>query len=93
MVSRWINGIDVPSPESCIRIAEVMNIDPDDVLGIAGHRIPDRPVPPDDPISEIARMMRRMKQSPDRLRTIQAIIETYLETDRESHNNVLVHAA
>jgi transcriptional regulator with XRE-family HTH domain len=93
MISRWINGIDVPSPESCIRIAEVLNVDPDDVLGIAGHRIPDRPLPPDDPISEIYRMMRRMKRTPDRVMTLRRIVEAYLETDGASQESRLLQVA
>lgn len=92
-VSRWVNGLEVPSPESCIRIAEVLNVDSDDVLGLAGHRIPTRPVAPDDPATRLSRLLKRVRWNGDRAKTIEAILETYLETDRESPRNRFLPAA
>lgn len=92
-ISRWINGVEVPSSENSIRIAEAFFVDPDDVLALAGHRIADKPFPPDDPITEIYRMMRRMRQTPDRVAGIRAIVEMFLQTDREAQGKPLVTGA
>ena len=37
-VSRWLTGARIPDPDSCDRIADVLFVDPDEVLVIAGHR-------------------------------------------------------
>lgn len=37
-VSMWVNGQRVPDPASCDRIADVLFVDVDEVLAIAGHR-------------------------------------------------------
>lgn len=37
-VSRWILGVRTPDPESCEKIADVLFVDVDEVLAIAGHR-------------------------------------------------------
>jgi transcriptional regulator with XRE-family HTH domain len=92
-VSRWLNGREIPSSDNARRIADAFYIDRDDVLARAGHRDPDDPFSPDDPISRLCRKLRQIRQSPDRLMTIDAILDTYLSTDRESQNNLLAPAA
>lgn len=92
-ISRWVNGKELPSSENAIKLAEALDADPDDVLALAGHRDPDRPVPPDDPIRELYRMMQRMKKNPDRIETLRAIVERYLENDRASREGLLSQAA
>lgn len=92
-ISDWLNRKRLPSPESCFRLAEALNVDPDDVLALAGHRVPTRPLPPDDPRTEIWAKLNRINPLPDRLKTIDLILDTYLETDRGSQKNALVHAA
>lgn len=37
--SRWWNGIHVPDPESCFRIAKFLGISAEDVLAAAGHPV------------------------------------------------------
>lgn len=86
-ISRWVNSVEVPSSENSIRIAEAFFVDPDDVLALAGHRVADKPFPPDDPITEIYRMMRGMRQTPDRIAGIRAIVQMFLETDRDTQGN------
>ena len=51
-VSEWLSGKRRPNP-SRRRLADVFNVDPDDVLALVGHRVPDEPLPPDDPRSRI----------------------------------------
>ena len=38
IVSQWLNGNRNPSPKSIDKIADVLFVDPDEVLAIAGHR-------------------------------------------------------
>lgn len=40
-ISRWARGERIPTPESCDRLADVLGVDLDTVLGVAGHRPPD----------------------------------------------------
>jgi transcriptional regulator with XRE-family HTH domain len=82
-ISEWMSGQRRPNPTSCIALAEAFGVDADDVLAIAGHRIPVEPVDPDDPRRRIDSLLRRVRLTPDRARTIEAILQTYLETDRE----------
>jgi transcriptional regulator with XRE-family HTH domain len=91
-ISRWANAIDVPSPENCIRLADAFLLDPDDVLAVAGHRIADRPLPPDDPIAELIRMLRLIRPNQDRIGGLRAILEMYLEIDREAPQDYLAAA-
>jgi SOS-response transcriptional repressor LexA len=37
-VSSWVTGSRLPEPDSCVRIADALGIDPDEVLDRAGHR-------------------------------------------------------
>lgn len=93
VISRWLTGVNVPSPSNCLKLAETLFVSSDDVLAIAGHRIPDRPIADDDPISELTRMMKQMDPKPDRVNTLRAILQMYLETDHEPQDSLLVHAA
>lgn len=36
-VSRWVHGIDIPSPTSCRRLAEYAGVRAEKILAIAGH--------------------------------------------------------
>jgi transcriptional regulator with XRE-family HTH domain len=40
-VSRWLSGRNVPEPEQCAAIADVLAIPLTDVLRAAGHPVPD----------------------------------------------------
>ncbi len=56
-VSRWISGERLPSYNSCLTIARVLGIDPDIVLGKAGHpltrQVRERPRSLDDILREL----------------------------------------
>lgn len=56
-ISRWINNERVPSPRSCLRMADIFGIDEDVVLRAAGHKpppdTPQRPRSLDDIIAEL----------------------------------------
>lgn len=55
-VSRWINNEQLPTPQSCLRIASTLGVDDDIVLRAAGHKPATRARPPrsfDDIIDEL----------------------------------------
>ncbi len=83
-ISEWMSGHRRPSPASCNVLADAFGVDPDVVLAVAGYRTPPEPLDPDDPRQRITSLLRRVRLTPDRTRTIEAILETYLETDRET---------
>lgn len=45
-VSRWLSRMDVPSPKSCLRLAEYSGVPIEKMLSIVGHtpRVAERPV-------------------------------------------------
>jgi transcriptional regulator with XRE-family HTH domain len=92
-VSRWVNGREVPSSNNARRIADAFYLEQDDVLTLAGHRDQDRPISPDDPLSRLIRKLKRVTLNRDRENLLDQILDAYLETDRDSQDNLLVHAA
>lgn len=52
-ISRWVRGDRVPTPESCDLLADVLGVDLDGILALAGHRPLDTMYRPDDPRNDI----------------------------------------
>ena len=46
-VSAWLNGVRVPEPEQCRRLADALGVDPRTVLRLNGHLSPE---PDDNPL-------------------------------------------
>lgn len=92
-ISRWANGIELPNSENARKLADVLNASQKFVLILAGHFDREEPPSPDDPVSKIERKMRRVRMTGDRVKMIDSILETYLETDSESQESRLYHAA
>jgi transcriptional regulator with XRE-family HTH domain len=80
-VSQWLNAKRVPSPASCDVIADVLHVDRDKVLALAGHRPPDVELAPDDPIADLNAMLRRIAWDDERIATIRAIIGQWYDRD------------
>ncbi len=59
-VSYWVGGRKVPEPKNCNKLAEVLALDPDEVLTKAGHR--PSLLTDDDP--EIRHMFELVRQLP-----------------------------
>lgn len=82
-VSNWLSGKRRPMPESCDRIADVMFVDRDFVLALAGHRPLDEPVDADDPGTRIAALVPRVRWTPDRAFGIERLFTGWIEFDRD----------
>lgn len=62
-VSSWATGDRVPDPESCDLIADVLLVDRDMVLALAGHRTLDEPLKANDPRRDIIAAIRQLDPS------------------------------
>ena len=82
-VNRWLHGAEPrkPSPASCDLIADVLGVDRDEVLAIAGHRPPDEELAPDDPRRELIALVKRVRWTPERAGTIRALLEVWRGDD------------
>lgn len=78
-ISEWISGKRVPNPESCLKLAEAFGADPDEVLALAGHRLPTRPLRPDDPKARIIALVKRVPMSPQQAAGLEAMLRAWLE--------------
>lgn len=82
-VSRWMTGERVPDPSSIDKIADVLGVDLDLVLALAGHRPPDTELNPDDPASAIIALVKQVQWTDERAETITATLERMRKFDRQ----------
>jgi transcriptional regulator with XRE-family HTH domain len=75
-VSEWINGKRRPIPQTCIRLAEAFDVDPDTVLAIAGHRSATAPL--DDPKADLIALIRRADLSPETIYAMSAMVREFM---------------
>jgi transcriptional regulator with XRE-family HTH domain len=81
-VSEWLAGKYLPSPASCLRLADALNVDADEVLALAGHREPTEPLAPDDPHTRIIALVKRVRLTPDRSAGLEGTLISWIEFDR-----------
>lgn len=81
VVSRWVRGDRVPDPASCDRIADVLGVDVDLVLTLAGHRPAVEPLAPDDERRELLGYLKRLQLTPDRVTALRGVLRGWLEAD------------
>lgn len=87
VVGHWARGSRVPSPESCDRIADVLGVDVDTVLTLAGHRPAVEPLALDDPAARLSALLRRVELTPDRAAGLEATIRAWIDFDRASRQS------
>jgi hypothetical protein len=78
----WIAGTRVPDPSSIDRVADVLGVDLDLVLALAGHRPPDTELDPDDPAATVIALVKQVQWNDERLETITSILERMKKFDR-----------
>lgn len=81
-VSHYLNGNRIPDPVTCDRIADALAVDRDLVLALAGHRPPDQPIDPNDPVTAILGAAKKVRWTPERLESILVVLRMYADTDR-----------
>ncbi|HKG29549.1 MAG TPA: helix-turn-helix transcriptional regulator [Thermomicrobiales bacterium] len=79
-VSEWLAGKYLPNPASCLRLADALNVEPDDVLARAGHREPTEPLAPDDSRSRIIALVKRVQMTPQQADGLEAMLMAWLES-------------
>jgi transcriptional regulator with XRE-family HTH domain len=87
LVSQWLSGQRNPSPRSIDRIADVLFVDVDEVLTVAGHRPRDFDADPDSPPERFHAMMKRIHWDPQREAMIDAILRQMVEFDRSGRDD------
>lgn len=75
-VSEWISGKRRPNPQTCIRLADALGVDPDTVLAIAGHRI--TPAPLEDPKADLVALIQRADLSPETISAMTAMVRDFM---------------
>jgi transcriptional regulator with XRE-family HTH domain len=75
-VSEWMSGKRRPNPQTCIRLANALGVDPDTVLAIAGHRV--APPPLEDPKEELIALIRLAELSPLMIAGMTAMVREHL---------------
>jgi transcriptional regulator with XRE-family HTH domain len=84
-VSRWLSGEDIPSIQSCRRLAEYSGVPPEKVLSIVGHlpRVAEKTAPEWPEFREYAR-----KKYPNELdEDLITMIEDLIERRRQKRYN------
>lgn len=82
-MGHWVRGTRVPSPDSCDRIADVLGVDVNVVMILAGHLPPDPELRPDDPTQNIIALVKRVRWMSERVWIIERSLRGYIEFDRE----------
>jgi transcriptional regulator with XRE-family HTH domain len=82
VVSRWLRGERIPSPEYCDRIADVLDFDRDVVLALAGHRPLAEAIDPESPKARIMALADRVEWTEDRAAGVEALFRSFLDNDR-----------
>ena len=70
-ISRWMTGERQPSSRSCDLLADVLGVDLDLVLTLAGHRPGPEMDAPDDQRAAIVALLERINLTPDRAAGLQ----------------------
>jgi transcriptional regulator with XRE-family HTH domain len=86
-ISEWLSRKRNPSSASCIRLADVFDADPDDVLALAGHRPASPHTRTQDPWRDVKALLDRARPEPDRVSGLEALVRGWLRFDRESAAN------
>ena len=90
LVTRWLHGTK-PSPESCDLIADVLGVDLDLVLGLAGHRANVDELEPDDPVLQLRTLVGRIEWEHHQaeLKMIRIQLEMLRSDDRERKSRLI----
>ena len=86
-ISRWMTGERQPSSRSCDLLADVLGVDLDLVLTLAGHRPGSEAPAPDDQRAVIVALLERINLTPDRAAGLLGTLTSWLELDHEERRS------
>jgi transcriptional regulator with XRE-family HTH domain len=86
-ISRWMSGERQPSSRSCDLLADVLGVDLDLLLTLAGHRPGPEAPGPDDQRADIIALLERITLTPDRAAGLLGTLTSWLELDREQRQS------
>ena len=86
-ISRWMTGERQPSSRSCDLLADVLGVDLDLVLTLAGHRPGPEDLAPDDQRATIIALLERINLTPDRAAGLLGTLTSWLELDHEERRS------
>lgn len=81
MVSRWVRDERVPRPDTIDHIADVLGVDVDYALTMAGHRPATFEVDPESPEGKLIPIIRRIHWTDERLYAVEHQLRFYLDLD------------
>jgi transcriptional regulator with XRE-family HTH domain len=81
-ISNWARGYRVPDPPSCDLIADILGIDRDKVLALAGHRPLDLELAPDDPRRDLKALIDRVAWDEERVDTVRGMLGRWYDHDQ-----------
>jgi transcriptional regulator with XRE-family HTH domain len=82
VVNRWIREERTPSPANCDLIADVLHVDRDEVLALAGHRPLDLELAPDDPRRDLKALIDRVAWDEERVDTVRGMLGRWYDHDQ-----------
>lgn len=80
-VSMWLGGKRIPDSASCLRLADVFGMDPDDVLLAAGHRENPGGVNLTDPRHELLSRLKVVTLTDERIIVLEALFNRWTSDD------------
>lgn len=87
-VSRWARDERTPSPVTIDKMADVLSVDVDFLLTLAGHRPQVIEIDPDSPTARLMPLIERVNWDayPGRLDTLEKELQWMIERDREAES-------
>lgn len=83
-VSEWTTGKSRPTSASCLRLADVFDADPDEVLALAGHRVALAPIDPDEARGRVVALLRRVDlDRHGRAEQLETLLRGWIRYDRD----------
>lgn len=84
VVSHWLNGERTPSTQSADRIADVLGVDVDLVLTLAGHRPHMDELAADDPRTALIGLVRRLPPDHPGIPGVEAMLRAWVDEARKA---------
>lgn len=78
----WLHNQRTPSTSSSDKIADVLGVDADLVLAMAGHRPLDDEIDPESVAARIMSLVARVHWNDDRIAAIEGPLQAFIDADK-----------